>query len=46
MKRFLENKWAGSDVNVHPLVIGLFYLLNPIVKKIALKLVFPYNTFK
>lgn len=37
MKRFLENKWAGSDVNVHPLVIGLFYLLNPIVKKNSIK---------
>lgn len=28
---FLENKLAGTDKNVHPLVTGLYYLLDTIV---------------
>lgn len=30
---FLENNLFGTDVNVHPLVTGLYYLLDHIVKK-------------
>lgn len=43
---FLENNLFGTDVNVHPLVTSLYYLLDPIVKKkMYLKLVLLHNTF-
>lgn len=45
--QFSGNKLAGTDVNVHPSVTGLYYLLDPIVyKNKHLKLVLLHNTFK